>query len=1409
MTSSLATTLSYIPHSLLSLLLVRGQVTNEPMQYEFEAAVLFADVSGFTPLSEALGQKGDEGPEEITRLLNRYFGRMIAILEEQGGDVVKFGGDALTVLFAVEDEPLGYAVRRALQAAHQMQSVMTELAPVETSVGPVELGLKVGIGAGVVRALQVGGVFRRWEYVINGPALQQAADAEGLANRGDICLSPEASSQCFQEELTPRSLSSRSGPSRDELLAMEAKLQRFLPGAVRSWIEHEELHSWLGVLRSMSVLFVGLSGIAYEEPEALHQLHTVLRGSQELVYRYQGSINKLAVDDKGTIALVLFGAPPFAHSDDPLRAVRCAMDLRDFVQDLGLTLRVGITTGRVFAGPVGSELRREYTAMGDAVNLAARLMGRCSPHGILCDVDTKNATSYAIAFDDLPPARLKGKSRPVPLFAPLSLLDTSDTSLEGDIMIGRCEELDFLQSKIESLLKGEASIVLIEGEGGIGKSLLLRQLALTLPEKNVQFVQGIGQSLEQLSHYWIWKEIVSQLFSLGELTDLEEKQARLTDWFATEVPALLPRLPLLSDVLGIPFSETEVSKTLDPSTRQQSLFDLVIEVLCHQSSRRPLCLAFDNLQWLDGLSWQLLLQFLRVLQSEEFPVLCILTTRPVGVQGLAYKQLQELRMASQVEFLLLQPINQESQLALIAALLSVSPLQVPKSLEALIKERAGGNPLFIGEFLTYLQGQQLLSVESDGDGKLLRLSPDLHHQAKRLPDTLEGLLLARLDQLSPAEQLVLKVSSVLGQSFSFSLLCDMVQKHTTLAKVSMQDRLEHVAQAGFLEPQIESSMLMYMFRLLASRDVVYRTLLHQQRRDIHRSVARWFEESFGEPHAEPEHSEQKLYDDSVKSSSLRSFGALDAVRVPGIYLGAVANHWMCAGDQLREQYYTKCAGWFAAEQFANAEGVELLSRALELTPDDCYDEKALLHLKCERLYGLLGERDAQRHEIGQLRSLCDQVSVPNLLRVQVALREAQWANATGAFSDAIRCAEEIVACIPEEEASWAHANALQQWGIAQLSSGEIDAAQERLERALFVAQTYHLPNEEASISRILGNCFAMRSSYDRALELYQQSFDVHEGAGDMPNAIKALNNIGLVYRSTQELGRSVGVFSDALERARTIGSLSLESLVIGNLASAFLAIGELQQAVDTLRRALLLSRRTGSPADECSTLVYLGEAWVRVGRYHEAIDALAKALERAREIGHPYMEAYALMYQSEAFVCAGMLDEAEATLALSGQFAERLSDPALAADVSFLLGHLGVARGEHQEAYALYDKARNGYVDLGTPAYAKEARAGMIYAGRANLSLESLASEAAVLLSEVNTGELTGFREPYWVLVRCLEVLRVAEEPGAMKVAEECVASLKARADTMGEELAKEYLARSHHRALCGLLELEWTHVVP
>ncbi len=401
---------SFVPTLIVRRLAANPAPLAEPAAERFHAAVLYADISGFTPLTERLSRSGPAGVEELSGLLNAYFGELIALIAALGGDVVKFAGDALLAIWPAADEDLPTSVRRAAQCALAAQMSLHQY----QAADGIRLSLRVAIGAGRVAMVHIGGVYGRWECLVTGPPLIQIGAAGGLAQPGEVVLAPDAwalvSDVCagtpilddkmtrwqddkvtdtaYQTPSPPHPLtpSSCQAVRLDDVLAplplrplppfslvpeMDAALRAYIPGAILSRLVAGQ-SGWLAELRRVTVMFINLPGIDHSMP--LEQAHLVMRALQTELYRYEGSINKLGVDDKGIMLVAALGLPPLAHEDDAARGVLAALAMRAKLQELGLPSAIGVATGRAFCGAVGSDRRREYTMIGDVVNLAARLM---------------------------------------------------------------------------------------------------------------------------------------------------------------------------------------------------------------------------------------------------------------------------------------------------------------------------------------------------------------------------------------------------------------------------------------------------------------------------------------------------------------------------------------------------------------------------------------------------------------------------------------------------------------------------------------------------------------------------------------------------------------------------------------------------------------------------------------------------------------------------------------------------------------------------------------------------------------------------------------------------------------------------------------------------------------------------
>ena len=447
----LKTLSSYVPNIVLREFVANPAEMKLPFSTHFPACVLFADISGFTPLCEACAKKGSHGVEVLTSHLNEYFGRMINLILNHGGDIVKFAGDALVAIFPTSDiRGLGYSTLLASQCALAMQEHLHQY-----EADGCLLTLHIGIGAGEIAGIVVGGVANRMEFLIAGQPMDQVAACEAAAKSGEVFISYEAATlikphievsidQSSKKGSKKKKVdlntvngastaSGESGPlifrldkvtepialppsvSLPHFKRMKSLISPFVQPAVLGHLNSGSPDHFLAELRNVSVIFVSL-GLQYsiDVIDKLQQCVTVM---QECVQFYEGTIRQFIIDDKGSVLIAAFGLPPLSHEDDPCRAVQAAMMLQKRVSELSISTNIGVTTGKAFCGAVGSEERREYAMVGDIVNLSARLMSKAEG-AILCDRDTYMASKNRINFKVLPTINVKGKVAPIEIFAP-------------------------------------------------------------------------------------------------------------------------------------------------------------------------------------------------------------------------------------------------------------------------------------------------------------------------------------------------------------------------------------------------------------------------------------------------------------------------------------------------------------------------------------------------------------------------------------------------------------------------------------------------------------------------------------------------------------------------------------------------------------------------------------------------------------------------------------------------------------------------------------------------------------------------------------------------------------------------------------------------------------------------------
>jgi class 3 adenylate cyclase/tetratricopeptide (TPR) repeat protein len=1227
----------------------------------FPAAVLFADVSGFTPLTEALAQKGAEGPEELTRLLNGYFSRMIALVGSEGGEVVKFSGDAVTVVFPAAQDDLGIATRRAMQAAEAMQAAMDEFATLETSAGPVALGMKIGIGAGEVLALRVGGIQERWEYVIAGEPLRQVAQAEHQARRGEIILSPEAEAVIAPHTVAPRPLSQPDWASVQDPKAVEAVLRVYVPRVAIAWLE-EELQEWLAVLRPMSVLFISVAGIDYAQDDAVERLHAFLRTAQEIVRRYEGSINKLAVDDKGTILIFLFGAPPRAHENDPERALRCALDLQAAAKAQGLELAIGVTTGRAFAGPVGSETRREYTVMGDTVNLAARLMGVAGKGQVRCDYETYRSARSKLAFDLLPSVRVKGKAGLIRLYRPTGEVGKEDREVTGGVLVGRRAEVARLVACLDGLHAGRSHILLVEGEAGIGKSRLVQELVRLMRERGIAGLLGAGSSIEQQTPYRAWREIFDSYFDLEDTNDQAERRRRVQAHVYDVVPDLAERLPLLNDVLGLGLPENELTAALDVHLRHESLVSLLLALLRAWAIERPLVLVVEDAQWLDSLSWDLTLQAARALTvAHHMPLLLVVAMRPLKGE-ITRVEPQTLAGMDEVERILLESMSPEETLALAALKLGVTDGRLPEAVAELVRMRASGNPFFAEELVYALRDNGLISVKTRAGKTRCVVSGDLERAAQTLPDTIQGIVLSRIDRLPPDEQLTLKVAAVIGRTFAFTPLRDTLGEHMEVSQRLLMGYLDDLIELELTPLDAPEPELTYIFKHVITQEVAYETLLFAQRRQLHRTVAQWYEQRFGGD------------DQPVEEG-------------PGVllapYYPLLVYHWHHAEDRERERHYAGLAGKWAAAQYANLEATGYFSRALELTPKTDWAARYDLLLAREAVHDLMGKREAQAQDLAALALLVQEMGdvQPAVRRgAEVALRQANYAEVTSDYPAALAFVQQAVEQAARAQDPMAETEGYIAWGRALWHQGDYDMARAPLGRALDMARATDNRHCEAKSLDNLADVYLYQGNYPAAQEHYQQTLEIYRAEGRRQGEADCLNMLGVIQDELGDYLAARAYYEQTLSIYRTTGDRRGESITLGNLGVVLCDLGDYQAAREYHQQALDLRIVIGDRWGEAVSLVNLGLVCHNLDDDQAARDNCQRSLAIQQEIGDRRGQGYSLTYLGHALMGLGKLEAAAEAYDEAMRLRRELGQDGLAIDDLAGLARVAMAQGDSVRA---------------------------------------------------------------------------------------------------------------------------------
>jgi class 3 adenylate cyclase/tetratricopeptide (TPR) repeat protein len=934
------------------------------------------------------------------------------------------------------------------------------------------------------------------------------------------------------------------------------------------------------------------------------------------INRFGGAVDQFRGD-----GLVAFFGATETHEDDPVRAVLATLAMQEALKPLAaelrarenvvLRLRIGVNTGEVIVGSVGQpQARREDSAMGEAITIAARMEQAAEPGTVLVSENTHRLTWAQFKWRPLGTLAAKGVRRPIAVYRPLAAKATAEKirgipGLEAPL-VGRKTELAALQQAVARLHSGEGGLVTIVGEAGLGKSRLVAELRRSVAGQHVtvQWVEGRCPSYGTSIAYLLWIAVLRELLDVTvdapPAVVREALRARvqaLAD-VKSRYPERQPMLyPYLSQLLGLPLDAKMAAKisTVEGEELKRGTFRAIESLIESTARQHPLVIVCEDLHWADPTSLELLERLLKM--TSRAPLLFICVLRPETTHGSALvKQLAARRGGRQHTDLWLTPLSIHESETLLYHLLRMDEL--PRQLKARILNHAEGNPFYIEELIRSLLDDGVIVWDKDRG----RCETTCDTAEIPLPNTLYGVLMSRIDRLPDDAKRVLQLASVMGRTFPRRVL-DAIADRVGRRRFNLDTALLTLEREELIYEQKPGPEPEYAFKHHLIQETAYNSLLKQERATLHQWVAEFLESLRAELH--------------------------DA------YVGVFAHHWERADRPDRAVMYLLRAGERAAAQFANVEATDYFSRALSLTPGYSLERYTLL-LARERIYDLMGARQEQARDLDALEMLAQALNAPQR-EAEIALRRAHYAEMSRDYPAAIASAQKAIRLARVARDVHSEAAGYLAWGRALFYQGDYRESRRQLQQALDCSADY--PQVQADSLRSLG---MVAEDQNEARDYFRQALHIHRKIGDQRGEWAALYNLSALFLEQENCAQAMKYGERALHICRKIGDRQGERMSLDNLGYVALCQADYARARSYYEQTLRLCQKINDCHSEGHTLVHLSTLFHLFGEYDEARAHAEAALHLAQETEDHLVEGDAMTCLGDALWELGQHDAATA-----------------------------------------------------------------------------------------------------------------------------------------------------------------------
>jgi predicted ATPase/class 3 adenylate cyclase len=971
--------------------------------------------------------------------------------------------------------------------------------------------------------------------------------------------------------------------------------------------------------RSVVVVFADIAGYtAMSENMDPEQVQDILNQcfllASTVVARYEGTVDKYVGDE----VMALFGTP-VAHENDPERAMRAAMEIREGLKELSrkigvdIRMRQGLNVGEVVAGSVGGDGKADLTVIGDAVNLASRLEHLAAPGEIAVSEELAWLGKHVFEFSDLGEHQIKGKAETVHAYR-LDSIRAERGKVRGigglwSPMVGRDRELKSLLESFDLCTSRRKPVaVFVIAEPGGGKSRLLQEFAAALKDKaqqqGLQYAMAFGRCLPfGGASLGPVIEMLRGVFGLKENDEPEvvkvKIQAETARCFGGRQVGLFDPARVFNVLLGLE-SEESLGGNLTADQLQKQIKLVLVEFFGLLASRSPLLLVVEDLHWADELSLDLL-EYL-VNYHRDLPLMFLGLTRPPTQEGgRAAGMAQRLTAHGSGVNLHLAELKPDDVRQIIHSMLEIEEL--PKAVKEKIVEYAGGNPLFVEEIIRYLIDQGLL-LPAEG---YWRATGDIGEAA--IPNTLQGLLLSRIDQLPSSQKSIIQHAAVVGKIFWERLVSELMEKEISggLADLALRDMVRRSLQSS-LSDDIE-----YIFKHILVQEAAYNTILKKFRVNLHAKVVKLIEEKY-----------PPLIDQ---------------------YADLLAYHAERSEDRDKNIHYSILAGDKNRRLHANHQAREFYRRALKLMENDpalkprCFETGVKLADVCSSL----GDND---EAIALLNGYLVCAEGPEQ-EAMLFRKIGENYQRKSKYDQALQHLERAVAKLSASPNSLEMFNVFRELAWVYYLKGHLDRANNFAAGAVRILDSQQggdplkIERARAAASNLMAIFESREGKYDLAIEHHLQQIEILRKQESFASLGAPYNNLGTVYWSKGDIRKALEYLEKSMEIAEKTGEMLSVAISCNNLGGIYLDLNYPDKARKYFERYLDINARIANRLGDAYGHSGVGRLYKSQNQLDKAVEEFEVALEVSREVQSRMLEASALYNLSDAHCRMGHLDKAE------------------------------------------------------------------------------------------------------------------------------------------------------------------------